>query len=37
VGFSPIRERSITLSFVKGELVGDFVEGQDEDLNGLNN
>ena len=37
VSFPPIRQRSIPFSFVVGELLGDFIEGHDKDLNSFNN
>ena len=37
VSFPPIRQRSISFSFVVGELLGDFIEGHDKDPNSLNN
>jgi len=37
VSFSPIRQRSISFSFVVGEPRRDLVEGHDKNLNSLNN
>jgi hypothetical protein len=37
VSSPPIRQRSISFSFVVGELLGDFIEGHDKDVNSFNN
>src|SRR5215469_13987166 len=37
LSFSPVRQRSISFSFVVGERCRDLVEGHDKNLNSLNN
>jgi hypothetical protein len=37
VSLSPIRQRSVPFTFFKGELLGNFVEGNNDNSNGFDN